>query len=540
MSLKTDNRAFGVRTEDGIGDAFMRGAVGSAQDSLKTRRLTAATTLGDWERWRELGQQIRQHTLENLDYYLGQMADNVERRGGHVFFARTKEEASTYICGVIESKNARKVVKSKSMVTEEIEMNHVLAEAGCEIIETDLGEYILQEDDWDPPSHIVAPALHKNRNQIRDVFADKLSYQGDETPEHLARFARQVLREKFLEAEIGITGCNFAVANLGAINLVTNEGNGDLVAALPKTQIAVMGMERIVPTMEEMEVLDNLLCRSAVGQKLTSYITVMGPRVEGEVDGPEEFHLVIVDNGRSDILAGEFREALQCIRCGACLNVCPVYRHIGGHAYGSIYPGPIGAVITPLLGGYDDYKELPYASSLCGACTDVCPVKIPLHEQLILHRQNIVSQGRTGAADRIQMKAAGKFLSSPGLFGSTLRLAYSMTKLMSKHGRIVRGPGPIEGWIGIRDMPQPVKKRDGFRAWYANRERSAEEISEEAARNDSTKRHGSSSDAARRPQQNAADPSSLDRTNVSDRPKPGRDVSVEEASSRIGKGGDHA
>lgn len=496
MSLQTDKRDFEQRTADGIGDAYMRGAVGSAQDSLKTRRLTAATSLGDWEQWRELGQQIRQHTLENLDYYLGQMADNVERRGGHVFFARTKEEASGYIRDVVQSKNARRVVKAKSMVTEEIEMNRVLIEAGCEVIESDLGEYILQEDDWDPPSHIVAPALHKNRDQIRDVFASKLNYAGDETPEHLARFAREVLREKFLAAEVGITGCNFAVANLGAINLVTNEGNGDLTAALPPTHIAVMGMERIVPTLEEMEVLDNLLCRSAVGQKLTSYITVMGPRAEGDSDGPEEFHLVIVDNGRSDILASEFHEALQCIRCGACLNVCPVYRHIGGHAYGSIYPGPIGAVITPLLGGYDDYKELPYASSLCGACTDVCPVKIPLHEQLVLHRQNIVSQGRTGSVDRMQMKAAGRLLSSPGLFAGTLRLANPLSLLLSRHGRIVRGPAPLSGWIGSRDLPQPVKRKDGFRAWYANREPGSGGGSSARAADPAVPASGSSPDAS--------------------------------------------
>lgn len=413
MSLKTDNREFGERTADGIGNAFMRSAVGSAQDSLKTRRLTAATALGDWEAWRLIGQTIRQHTLQNLDFYLNQLADNIEAKGGHIYFAATKEEASSYIRDVVVSKQAQKIVKSKSMVTEEIEMNKVLLEAGCDLIETDLGEYILQIDDWDPPSHIVAPALHKDRNQIKRVFTEKLGYTGDESPEKLARHAREVLRQKFLEADVGITGCNFAVANMGAINLVTNEGNGDLTAAIPKTQIAVMGMERIVPTMEEMEVLDNLLCRSAVGQKLTSYITVMGPKRAGESDGPEEFHLVVVDNGRSEILGSEFNEALQCIRCGACLNVCPVYRHIGGHAYGSIYPGPIGAVITPLLGGYDDYKELPFASSLCGACTDVCPVKIPLHEQLIMHRQNIVKEKRTGAAERFQMKAAGRLLSSP-------------------------------------------------------------------------------------------------------------------------------
>ncbi|MNB93775.1 Lactate utilization protein B [compost metagenome] len=470
MSLKTDNREFGKRTADGIGNAFMRSAVSSAQDSLKTRRLTAATALGDWEAWRRIGQTIRQHTLQNLDFYLNQLADNIEAKGGHIYFAATKEEASSYIRDVVVSKQARKIVKSKSMVTEEIEMNKVLLEAGCDLIETDLGEYILQIDDWDPPSHIVAPALHKDRNQIKRVFTEKLGYTGDESPEKLARHAREVLRQKFLEADVGITGCNFAVANMGAINLVTNEGNGDLTAAIPKTQIAVMGMERIVPTMEEMEVLDNLLCRSAVGQKLTSYITVMGPKAAGESDGPEEFHLVVVDNGRSEILGSEFNEALQCIRCGACLNVCPVYRHIGGHAYGSIYPGPIGAVITPLLGGYDDYKELPFASSLCGACTDVCPVKIPLHEQLIMHRQNIVKEKRTGAAERFQMKAAGRLLSSPSMFGKVLRLANPGSRMMSKHGRIVRGPGLIQGWVGVRDLNQPVKQADSFRTWMKERQ----------------------------------------------------------------------
>ncbi|WP_150275118.1 LutB/LldF family L-lactate oxidation iron-sulfur protein [Paenibacillus tepidiphilus] len=469
MSLQTDNRKFSERTAEGIDNPFMRSAVSSAQDSLKTRRLSAATALGEWEEWRKAGQQIRQHTLKHLDYYLEELARNIDRRGGKIYFARTKEEASAYIGRIVEQKNAKRIVKSKSMVTEEIELNHVLLEMGCEVTETDLGEYILQVDDWEAPSHIVAPALHKDRKQIRRVFAERLGYQGDETPENLARFAREVLRQKFLEADIGITGCNFAVANLGAINLVTNEGNGDLTAAIPKTHIAVMGMERIVPSLEEMEVLDNLLCRSAVGQKLTSYITVMGPSAPGEADGPEDFHLVVVDNGRSDILGSEFNDALQCIRCGACLNVCPVYRHIGGHSYGSIYPGPIGAVITPLLGGYDDYKELPYASSLCAACTDVCPVKIPLHEQLILHRQKIVEQGRTGTADRLQMKTAARVLSSPSLFGKVLRLANPGSRMISSRGRIVRGPAIVRGWTSARDLPQPVRQKDSFRSWMENR-----------------------------------------------------------------------
>ena len=223
------------------------------------------------------------------------------------------------------------------MVTEEIEMNEALEEIGCEVIESDLGEYILQVDDHEPPSHIVAPALHMTKEQIREVFHEKLGYDMSETPEEMTKFVRALLREKFLEADIGVTGCNFAVADTGSICLVTNEGNADLVTSIPKTHIAVMGMERLVPTMEELDVLVGLLCRSAVGQKLTSYISVVGPKGEGEVDGPEEFHLVIVDNGRSNILGTEFQPVLQCIRCAACINVCPVYRHVGGHSYGSIY-----------------------------------------------------------------------------------------------------------------------------------------------------------------------------------------------------------
>lgn len=261
------------------------------------------------------------------------------------------------------------------MVTEEIGLNKAIEEAGAEVVETDLGEWILQLD-GDVPSHIVTPALHLNRDQIKETFMEKRGYDKSNTPEELGLFARQELRKDFLSADIGITGCNFAVAESGAVTFVTNEGNARLATALPDTQITVMGLERIVPTWEELDVLVSLLTRAAVGQKLTSYITsITGTRLAGEIDGPEEFHLVIVDNGRSKILGTEFQSALHCIRCAACINVCPVYRHIGGHAYGSIYPGPIGAVLTPLLDGYENHKELPYASTLCAACTEACPVK---------------------------------------------------------------------------------------------------------------------------------------------------------------------
>lgn len=469
--MKIGTGEFNDRVGEGIKDAFMRGAVSSAQERFQTRRLNAAEELGNWQDWRSHGEEIRQHVLENLDYYLYQLSENVSKRGGHVFFAQTAEEASDYIKNVVEKKNAKKIVKSKSMVTEEINLNAALEKAGCDVIETDLGEYILQVDDHEPPSHIVVPALHKNRQQIRDVFKEKHGYEHSDEPEELALHAREKLRQEYLAADVGITGCNFAVAETGSITLVTNEGNADLVMALPKTQITVMGMERLVPTFEEMEVLVSLLTRSAVGQKLTSYITtVTGPREEGDVDGPEEFHLVVVDNGRSDILGGEFQSILQCIRCAACVNACPVYRHVGGHSYGSIYSGPIGAVLSPLLGGYDDFKELPYASTLCGACTEACPVKIPLHDLLHKHRQVIVEkEGRAPVSEKLLMKAFRVGANSPSLFKMATRMAPKASSPFIEGDVITKGPGPLKAWTNIRDFPAPNK--DNFRDWFKNREK---------------------------------------------------------------------
>jgi L-lactate dehydrogenase complex protein LldF len=310
------------------------------------------------------------------------------------------------------------------------------------------------------------PALHKNKEQIRDTFKEKKGYQKTEIPEELALFAREQLRQEFLTADLGITGCNFAVADAGTVCLVTNEGNAGLVTALPKTQITVMGMERIVPTWEELDILVSLLCRSSVGQKLTSYITgLTGPKEEGDVDGPEEFHLVIVDNGRSNILGTEFQSALHCIRCAACINVCPVYRHIGGHSYGSIYPGPIGAVLTPLLGGYEEYKELPYASSLCAACTDACPVKIPLHELLIKHRRKIVEdEGKAPMAEKLAMKGYQFAVKHPSIYQAGTKSAPVALKPFTKGNSIKSGPGPVKLWTDTRDLPAPSKQR--FRDWY--------------------------------------------------------------------------
>ncbi|MFB1097499.1 LutB/LldF family L-lactate oxidation iron-sulfur protein [Terribacillus sp. JSM ZJ617] len=471
MAMKIGNEKFKDNVNKQMEDTFMRGAVAGAQERLRTRRLDAAEELGNWEEWRSHGEEIRQHTLDHLDYYLQELSENLQKRGGHVFFAATAEEANDYVKGIVREKRARKILKAKSMVTEEIGLNGVLEQEGCDVIETDLGEYILQLDDHDPPSHIVTPALHKNKEQIKDVFTEKLDYKLTSKPEELALHAREKLRQEFLQADIGITGCNFAIAESGSVGLVTNEGNAGMVSDLPDTQICVMGMERIVPTFEEFEVLVGLLTRSAVGQKLTSYITALtGPRTAEEVDGPSEFHLVIVDNGRSGILGTEFQSVLQCIRCAACINVCPVYRHIGGHSYNSIYPGPIGAVLTPLLGGYDDFKELPYASTLCAACTDACPVKIPLHQLLHRHRQVIVErEGRAPISEKMAMKAFGIGASSNPLYAAGSKMASTVMKPFTKDETISKGPGPLKAWTEIRDFPAPNKER--FRDWFKQHEK---------------------------------------------------------------------
>ncbi|WP_318615939.1 LutB/LldF family L-lactate oxidation iron-sulfur protein [Sporosarcina sp. YIM B06819] len=465
MSIRIGKGSFDSRVQKGIDNDFMLNSVASAQTRFRDGRMNAAEELGNWEDWRSLGEEIRTHTLQHLDYYLQQLSDNVAKRGGHVFFAETAEDANAYIQEVVKRKNGKKVVKSKSMVTEEIGLNKALQDIGTEVVETDLGEWILQLD-GDAPSHIVTPALHLNRDQIRATFAEKRGYDKSNTPEELALFAREQLRKDFLSADIGITGCNFAVAESGAVTFVTNEGNARLSTSLPDTQITVMGMERIVPTWQELDVLVSLLTRAAVGQKLTSYVTaITGTRLAGEIDGPEEFHLVIVDNGRSKILGTEFQSALHCIRCAACINVCPVYRHIGGHAYGSIYPGPIGAVLTPLLDGYEEHKELPYASTLCAACTDVCPVKIPLHEQLIRHRQIIVErQQMAPTTEKLAMTGFVKWSTSPAAYAFSTKIARTAFKPWTKDEKLSKGPGPLKEWTAMRDFPAPSKQ--SFRSWF--------------------------------------------------------------------------
>ncbi|MEG9533264.1 LutB/LldF family L-lactate oxidation iron-sulfur protein [Mannheimia indoligenes] len=465
--LQTNTLPFKQRVEQQVNNEVVRKALVKAQETIGANRQRMVDELGNWEEWRDDAKAIRNHVLANLDAYLYQLSEKVTQNGGHVFFAETAEEATNYIKNVAKAKNAKKIVKSKSMVTEEIGMNHVLEAEGIKVVETDLGEYLLQIV-GDKPSHIVVPAIHKDRYRIRQEMHDVLGYEGSETPEEMTAFVRQKIREDFLEADIGISGCNFAVPETGSVCLVTNEGNLRMATTVPKTHIAVMGMERIAPTFKEVDVLITMLARSAVGAKLTAYNTwLTGPRLEGETDGPEEFHLVIVDNGRSKILESEFQEVLRCIRCGACLNTCPAYRQIGGHGYGSIYPGPIGSVISPLLGGYEEFKELPYACSLCTACNSVCPVKIPLAQLILKHREKIADAGLTPMTERLSIFGFNFANSHPTLWKVGMNVGAKIASKFIKNGKAPVNFGALGEWTKARDLPQP--EGESFRDWFNNR-----------------------------------------------------------------------
>jgi len=464
MSIKTSDLSLNERLEKELGDAFMRKSIGSAQDLLNNKRNMAFEELGNYEQWRDMAGAIRAHTLENLDFYLNQFADKASENGAHVTFTRTAGEATDTALAILKAKGAKKAVKSKSMVTEEVGLNEALEAAGIEVIETDLGEYILQTDDHDKPSHIVVPALHKNRDRIREVFARKKGYTGNNVPENITRFVRGLIRKEFLEADVGITGCNFAVADSGTVTLVTNEGNGRFVTTAPKTQIVFMGMERIVPSFLELDILFSMLVRSAVGAKLTSYLSFLtGPGGAEDRDGPEELHIIVVDNGRSRVLESGFRDVLRCIRCGTCMLECPAYRHISGHGYGTLYPGPLGLALVPILGGYEGYSDVTKICSLCSACNDVCPVKIPLYESIYEHRRAIAEDEELiRGFEPFFMEQYGKMIASGRL--------YNFGSNVAKFSRFFPKIGPLKEWTRERELPEIKGER--FRDWFKKREKS--------------------------------------------------------------------
>ncbi|MFX3633336.1 MAG: LutB/LldF family L-lactate oxidation iron-sulfur protein [Candidatus Pristimantibacillus sp.] len=448
------------RADLALNDEFLRKAVKFTTERLRSGKKTAADDHGNWDDWRERGRQIRLHTIAHLDYYLNLFADNARANGVHVHFASTSAEAVKLTLEIAQRNKAKTVVKSKSMVTEELHLNHELESIGVEAIETDLGEYIIQLA-GETPSHIIIPAIHKNRYQIAELLSKDAGETLEPDTSILAGFVRKKLREKFLEADIGMTGCNFAIAETGSMVLFENEGNARMVTTVPKTQVTLMGMERIIPSWSDLEVMATLLPRSATGQKLTVYMSgITGPRREVDADGPDEMHIIIIDNGRSLQLGDpEFQELLNCIRCGACLNACPVYRHIGGHAYGGTYSGPIGAVLTPALkkdaGEWDDIAN---ASSLCGACYEACPVKIPLHEMLIYLRRRKLEQGHGDKLEAMGMQGFATVMGNAKRFRGVLRLGKLGQKLVVRNGEIRTKLGPLKGWNSYRVTPSLPKE----------------------------------------------------------------------------------
>lgn len=447
-------------------DLRHRGIIQSAMGKYETVRDQRTRWFHDWPGARNLAARTKFEAVNHLDRHLTEFARQLEARGTKVHWAGNAREAREIILGILRAKNARVVVKSKSMTSEEIHLNSAMAEAGYEVVESDLGEFIMQLRE-EPPYHLVFPAMHLTRGEIRDLFQEKLHDAPSDDPEALTMVARRALRKKYLQADVGITGANYAVAETGMISITENEGNARLTAALPRTMITLVGLEKVLPRLEDLALFLPMLAVMGTGQPITAYNTLYGgPRQTDEADGPEEFHVVLLDNQRTTLLADtEQRDALGCIRCGACLNVCPIFRNVGGHTYGTVYGGPIGSVITPHLRGLQDWKHLSYASSLCGACTETCPVKIDLHHHLLQNRRNS-SQQQASWWQQLAFKYFAPIANQPALW----RL---MTKL-ARFGQMFHGPikgtvlDPARAWTKTRELP-PVA-RQSFREWWQERQ----------------------------------------------------------------------
>jgi L-lactate dehydrogenase complex protein LldF len=464
--LQHTHHEFLAASDDALADPRLQQILGQLGDTLGRRNREAWDALPGSDLIRERARAIKDGALAELDKHLATLEASVTGRGGHVHFADDGAEACRIVVEIIRQRQATKVVKSKSMTSEEIHLNHALEAAGIEAVETDLGEYIIQLAQH-RPSHIVAPAIHLSAEQIAEILSKPAGERLPVEREALAHFARRTLRQKFAAAEIGISGANFAIAETGSIVLVTNEGNGRLTCALPKCHIAIMGIEKVIPRLADLPYFLKVLARAATGQKLSIYTQLItGPRRDGELDGPEEFHLVILDNGRTRILGGPLRESLFCIRCGACLNACPIYRSVGGHAYGGVYAGPIGAVLTPLYDGLAANHHLPHASSLCGACQAACPVKIQIPEMLVRLREQLHQEpGEASRGESLGYWLWSRAVKNPWLYRLATWLA-SRTLGRSKRTRpwIRKLPGPLAGWTETRDFPAPAAER--FRDWW--------------------------------------------------------------------------
>jgi len=434
----------------------------------QSRRPTLEAAFGDrTDRLRAAAGEVKQHVLDHLDAYLARFIERAEAAGASVHLASDGEDANAICLALARDASVRTCVKAKSMATEETRLLHAFEAAGIETWETDLGEFIIQLDN-DAPSHIVAPMIHKNRASVARAFARELGAPYTEDPEELTAIARQALRERFLRADMGVTGANFLVADTGSVVVCTNEGNARFCATAPRVLLVVAGIEKVVPSLEHLTMFLKLLARSSTAQPLTVYTQILtGPRRAGERDGPERVHIVLIDNGRTNILADpEFRPALRCIRCGACLNACPVYRKIGGHSYGSVTPGPIGSILTPLARSLSMYRELPQASSLCGACAEACPVSIDLPRMLVALRRESASRRVTSLRERMAFKMYALALRASWSYA----IARGALRLLLGAAQGLRGRGgPLGAWTRSRELPEPP--RESFRAWWSRHER---------------------------------------------------------------------
>lgn len=458
MSLMTTTplTQFKADTKESTVDFDHRTWMQSALKGYENTRGGVEETYGDFEQAKQCAAAIKWESIENLGTLLEEFAKNLEARGTKVCWASNGAEAVDYILRVAEDSNAKKVIKSKCMTTEEIHLNPAMQKAGMEVVESDLGEFIVQLRGEDP-FHFVFPAMHLKRDKISAIFEEKIGSEPSDDPEELTMIARRFMRQKYCEADIGISGANFGVAETGMISITENEGNARLTTSLPKVHIAVMGIEKVIPKLDDLTVLLPLLGTAGAGQWLTCYNSMIGgPRQPDEIDGPEEFHVVLVDNHRTRLLADpEQRDALRCIRCGACLNVCPIFKNIGGHAYGTTYQGPIGSVITPHLRGLQSYKHLSYSSSLCGACSETCPVKIDLHHHLMRNRRDAVVE-KGGTMERFAMRQFAKVMSHPKFYRSTEGLMRLGAKLwLPLKGKKM---DPLKAWTATRDLPAPAAK----------------------------------------------------------------------------------
>jgi len=443
---------------EAVGNPRLEEAYRSSTVRLFTHRLNAIAEVPGFDRLRDTGRELKRHTIENLDYYLAQFAASVERNGGKMHWASTGAEACRVVVDIVQRSGAQEVVKAKSMVGEEVELNHALEAAGIRAIETDLGEFIIQLA-GERPAHIVAPAIHKTREEVADLFVEHVKSERTLVPEELTGIARGALREMFQKAGVGVSGANFAVAETGTVVTIENEGNIRMCTTVPRVHIALVGIEKLIPRLADLGVFLRLLGRSGTGQALTTYTSLLtGPRREGE-DGPEEMHVVMVDNGRTKSLADpKMREMLYCIRCGACLNTCPVYRKIGGHAYGWVYSGPIGALVTPELTGIGQARELPFASSLCGACREVCPVRINIPD-LLLHLRSEAQEyapkrGEGVLSERLTFRLWAWAMRHPSVYALSARFARWGQGLLARKGWIRKIPAyPASQWTKGRDFP---------------------------------------------------------------------------------------